>query len=82
MMTLPLLVLRGGKVGGFTNKLDECWTLLTLHDDLKIPSLFYFSHKTLRLNISRPCWCCVEEKWVASPTSLMNVGRCSPFMMT
>jgi hypothetical protein len=47
-------VLRGGKAGGFTNKLDERWTLLTLHDGLKIPSLLYFSHKPLRLNICNP----------------------------
>ena len=29
-----MLVLREGKADGFTNKLDERWTLLTLHDDL------------------------------------------------
>ncbi len=50
----PLLVLGEGKADGFTNKLDDRWTLLTLHDDLKIPSLLYFSHKTLRLNICNP----------------------------
>jgi len=56
----PLLVLREGKADGFTNKLNERWTLLTL----------------------RPCWCCAKEKRMVSPTSLMNVGHCSPFMMT
>jgi hypothetical protein len=30
MMTSPLSVLREGKADGFTNKLDERWTLLTL----------------------------------------------------
>ena len=29
MMTSPLSVLREGKADGFTNKLDERWTLLT-----------------------------------------------------
>jgi hypothetical protein len=33
MMISPLLVLREGKADGFTNKLDERSTLLTLHDD-------------------------------------------------
>ncbi|MCE2896012.1 MAG: hypothetical protein LW721_16390 [Flammeovirgaceae bacterium] len=30
LMNSPLLVLREGKADGFTNKLNERWTLLTL----------------------------------------------------
>jgi hypothetical protein len=67
--------------------LDERWTLLTLHDDLKIPSLLYFSHKTLRLNIcnpqgTSPLLVLREGKADGFTNKLMNVGHCSPFMMT
>jgi hypothetical protein len=74
MNVSPLSVLREGKADGYTNKLDERWTLLTLS-----PLLVLRERKadgfTNKLDDLRPCWCCAKEKRMASPTSLMNVGH-------
>jgi hypothetical protein len=66
-----LLVLREGKADGFTNKLDERWTLLTLSPLLVLREgkADGFTNKLDERWTLRPCWCCAKEKRMVSPTS-------------